>query len=136
MGMSLGGYSTALLATVDRELAFAVPFIPLVSIADWARNEGRYVGTPEEQALQHELLERAHRVVSPLARPPLVPRDRLVVVAGEADRITTFAQAERLAAHFQVPVVAFPGGHLLQLGRAEAFRTVARMLGAAGLLDG
>jgi pimeloyl-ACP methyl ester carboxylesterase len=63
-----------------------------------------------------------------------VPRDRLLVVAGEADRITPFAHAERLADHFGARLERFVGGHLLQLGRSEAFRAVGRMLGEAGLL--
>jgi dienelactone hydrolase len=134
MGMSLGGYTTALFATVEPELAFAVPFIPLASIADFARDGGRLVGTPAQQELQYQLLEDAHRVVSPLARPPRVPRDRLLIVAGEADRITPLAHAQRLADHFGARLEPFPGGHLLQLGRSDAFRAVGRMLGEAGLL--
>jgi hypothetical protein len=58
MGMSLGGYTTALLATVADELAFAVPIIPLASIADFARDQGR-LGTGAEIAEQHRALERA-----------------------------------------------------------------------------
>src|SRR5258708_6261513 len=41
MGMSLGGYASALLATVQRDLAFAVPMIPLASLANAARDQGR-----------------------------------------------------------------------------------------------
>ena len=135
MGMSLGGYTTALMATVEPRLAFAVPFIPLASIADFARDGGRLVGMPSEQAEQHALLERAHRVVSPMSRPVRVPREGRLVVAGRADRITPIAHAERIAAHFDVPLTVFPGGHLLQLGRGGAFRAVGRMLGELRLLD-
>lgn len=134
MGMSLGGYTTALLATVERGLAFAVPVIPLASIADFARDGGRLVGTDEERAIQHAALEDAFRVVSPLARPALLPRDRMLILAGEADRITPLAHAERLAAHLDAPIRKFHGGHLLQLGRADALRDVARMLARLELL--
>ena len=134
MGMSLGGYTTALLATVERELAFAVPVIPLASIADFARDGGRLVGTDEEQAVQHVALEDAFRVVSPLARPALLPPERMLILAGEADRITPIAHAERLAGHLGAPLRKFHGGHLLQLGRADALRDVARMLARLGLL--
>src|SRR5262249_1396975 len=41
MGMSLGGYTTALLATLEPTLAFAVPMIPLASVADFALEQGR-----------------------------------------------------------------------------------------------
>src|SRR5260221_165757 len=67
MGMSLGGYSTALFATVDDALGFAVPIIPLASIADFARDQGR-LGDAAQSKEQHKALEAANRVVSPLAR--------------------------------------------------------------------
>jgi dienelactone hydrolase len=135
MGMSLGGYTTALVATVEPRLAFAVPFIPLASIADFARDGNRLVGTETERAEQHRLLDEAHRVVSPFARPVRVPHAGRLVAAGRADRITPVAHAERIARHFDVPLTLFPGGHLLQVGRAEAFRAVGRMLGTLGLLE-
>ena len=135
MGMSLGGYTTALVATVEPDLAFAVPFIPLASIADFAREGGRYVGTVSQQAEQHRLLEEVHAVVSPLSRPPLVPPAGRLVVAGEADRITPADHARRIAEHFEAPLETFPGGHLLQFGRARGFRAVGRMLGGLGLLE-
>jgi dienelactone hydrolase len=134
MGMSLGGYSSALLATVER-LDFVVPFIPLASIADFARDGGRLLGTPAQQAEQHRLLERVHAVVSPLARPPRVPPAGRLVIAGEVDRITPPRHAERIAEHFEAPLETFGGAHLLQVGRETAFRRVARMLGGLGLLS-
>jgi len=121
-GMSLGGYTTALLATVEPRLAFAVPIIPLASFADFAAAGGRLVGTSEQAAAQYESLERVYRVVSPLARPPKPPPERLVVIAGAGDRITGLPQARRIAAHFGCRIVTFPGGHLFQAGRRAAFR--------------
>jgi len=135
MGMSLGGYTTSLLATLDERVAFAVPIIPLASIADIARSSGRFVGTYEEQALQHAGLEAVHRVVSPFARPSQVSSDRILVLAASGDKITPVDHARRLADHFDAPLETFHGGHLLQFGRADAFRAVGRMLGRAGLLS-
>jgi pimeloyl-ACP methyl ester carboxylesterase len=132
MGMSLGGYTTALAATVVGELDFAIPVIPLVSIADFARDQGRLGSETAESEAQHAALERAHALVSPLARPNLLP-GRIRVVAGEADRITPIEQARRLAEHFAAPLDTWPGGHLLQLGRADAFRGVGRALRAWGV---
>lgn len=129
MGMSLGGYTTSLLATVERGLSFAVPIIPLASLADFARDQGR-LGQGEQARLQHAALEEANRIVSPFARPSLVPPGRVLVVAAEADRITPPAHAERLARHFGAEIVRFEGGHLLQFGRGDAFRAVGRWLTA------
>lgn len=129
MGMSLGGYSTALLATVEQGLSFAVPIIPLASLADFALEQGR-LGTGERARLQHDALEEANRIVSPLARPPLVRPDRALIVAAESDRITPISHAERLSKHFGAKIVRFGGGHLLQFGRKGAFRAVGRWLSA------
>jgi pimeloyl-ACP methyl ester carboxylesterase len=133
MGMSLGGYTTALLATVERELAFAVPIIPLGSIADFARDQGR-LGGPAHELTEHRALDAAHDVVSPFSRPPLVPPDRVLVVASERDGITPIAHAERVASHFGARLVRMPGGHLLQFGRAQAFREIGAMLRGLGIM--
>lgn len=128
MGMSLGGYTTSLLATVEAELAFAIPIIPLASLADFARDQGRLGSAPHETELQHRALEAAHRVVSPLGRAPLVPGERMLVVAARADRITPPAHARRIAHHFGAPLESWHGGHLLQFGRSEKFRRIGRLL--------
>jgi dienelactone hydrolase len=135
MGMSLGGYTTSLLATIDDTLAFAVPIIPLASIADLARSGGRLVGSAEEQGLQFEALTAALRAVSPFARPPQIKGDRVLIVAAAGDKITPPSHARALAEHFNAPLITFPGGHLLQFGRAQGFRAVGRLLGRLGLLS-
>ncbi|HEY3498996.1 MAG TPA: alpha/beta hydrolase family protein [Polyangiaceae bacterium] len=128
MGMSLGGYTAALAATVTAELDFVVPIIPLASLPDFALEHGDLPEAPEPRALEHALLEEAYRTVSPLAREPLVPGDRMLIVGARADRITPLRHARRLSAHFHAPLVTFPGGHLFQLGRGEAFASVAELL--------
>ncbi len=133
MGMSLGGYTVSLLGTVEPRLDFLAPIIPLSSFADVALAAGRLVGSPEEQLEQHAGLEAAHRVVSPFARSPKVPKEAVVVVAGQADRITPISHAEKIARHYGVDLVTFHGGHLLQFGRSSGFRAVGRMLRSRGL---
>jgi len=126
MGMSLGGYTTSLLATLNADLSFAVPIIPLASIADFARDQGR-LGTGPQAALQHRALEAANEVVSPLSRPSLIPAERMLIVGAEADRITPIAHAERLAEHFGAPLLRVTGGHLMQVWRRQAFREVRKL---------
>lgn len=134
MGMSLGGYTSALAATAV-PLDFAIPFIPLASIADFAREGGRLIGTASQRHEQHELLERTYSFVSPLHREPIVPPEGRLIVAGGRDRITPVRHAERIAARFDAPLVVFSGGHLFQVGRSKGFRAVGRMLGDLGLLS-
>jgi pimeloyl-ACP methyl ester carboxylesterase len=128
MGMSLGGYTAALLSTVQEGLSFCVPVIPLASLADFAREQGELSAAPEAEAEEHALLERIYRVVSPVERRPLIASSRTLVVAAKADRITPVAHARKLAAHLGAPLVSWHGGHLLQLGRNAAFRRVEALL--------
>jgi acetyl esterase/lipase len=133
MGMSLGGYASALLATLERRLQFAVLFIPLAAIDEFAHQHGRMLGSAEEQRAQADALGRAQRVVSPLARPSLLSAERVIVIEGEHDMVTGPAHSRPLAEHFGVAPVVFGGGHLLQLGRGGAFAPVFEMLERAGL---
>ena len=128
MGMSLGGYTAALLATVEPQLSFCVPVIPLASLADFAREQGTLSEAPALRAEEHALLERIYRVVSPVDRTPLIDPSRTLIVAAKADRITPVAHARKLSAHFGSQLVSWHGGHLLQLGRNAAFRRVETLL--------
>lgn len=128
IGMSLGGYTAALLASVEARLDFVVPVIPLSSLADFAREQGSLSGIAEEAAAQQALLERIYRRVDPVARPALVPGERCLVVAAKADRVTPTTHARRLALHLRAPLESFYGGHLLQLGRGEAFERIITLM--------
>lgn len=135
-GMSLGGYTAALAATVEPSFAFAIPIIPLASLADFARDQGRLGNSPEQQALQHRALDRVHEVVSPLHRLPLIASSRVLIIAAKADRITPISHAIRLARHFGARLETFPGGHLLQIGRADSFRMVRQFLKGLRIVNG
>jgi pimeloyl-ACP methyl ester carboxylesterase len=128
IGMSLGGYTAGLLATVESRLDFLVPVIPLSSLGDFAREQGSLSPLPEEAAAQHALLESIYRRVNPVARSSLVRAERCLVIAAKADRVTPAAHARRLSVHLRAPLHSFYGGHLLQLGRAEAFERVIQLM--------
>ena len=129
-GMSLGGYTAALLSTVEPRLDFAILFIPLADLTDVAFEHEALRGEQIPEPLR-EAGKAALQLVRPLARKPLVPGDRMLVVAAEADRITAKnTHAERLAEHFTAPLVTFPGGHLLQFGRRAGLRAMARLIRA------
>jgi dienelactone hydrolase len=135
MGMSLGGYTTALWASVA-DLDFAVAMIPAVSMARlmWRHGEASPARLAAARAgITEDLLADAFAVHAPTTRPPRLPRARLAVIAGRGDRITPPEHAEELARHWGVDVAWFPGGHLAQVGRGEALRAVRRQLGSLGL---
>jgi pimeloyl-ACP methyl ester carboxylesterase len=135
MGMSLGGYTTALWASVA-PLDFAVAMIPAVSMARllWRHGEASPARRAAARAgITEDLLADAFAVHAPTTRPPRLPRERLAVIAGRGDRITPPDHAEELARHWGVDAAWFPGGHLAQVGRGDALRAVRRQLGSLGL---
>jgi pimeloyl-ACP methyl ester carboxylesterase len=136
-GMSLGGYTTALMATVA-PLDFACPMIPVASFPDlyWHHGDGRPERLrAEREGITLEMVQQAMAVHTPLLRRPLVAPEKMLVVAAEGDRIAPPEHADRLAAHFQCEELRFAGGHVLQLGRGDAFRALARKLASAGLIE-
>lgn len=135
MGMSLGGYTTSLLATVaeEAEIDFVMPLIPIASFADFAREQGR-LGAGSEADEQHAAIEKANFVASPFARPLKLPKSRALVVAAEHDRVTPVKHAQRIADHFECDIRTVGGAHLIQLGRGDAFRALAGMLEREGII--
>lgn len=140
MGMSLGGYTTSLWASVAGPhdpggVDFAVAMIPAVSMARlfWQHGEASAARRHAVKAgITEDLLTDAFAVHAPTTRPARVPAERLYVIAGRGDRITPPDQAEALAAHWGREILWFDGGHLAQVGRGDALRTVRRSLGAHG----
>jgi dienelactone hydrolase len=162
MGMSLGGYTTALWATIgepqraagggdpagsaggagvlprgNEKLDFAVAIIPAVSMSDlmWRHGEASPARRRAVAAgVTSELLDRVFAVHAPTTRPPLVAPERLMIVAGRGDRITPPDHAEKLRDHWGGCAIHwFPGGHLAQVGRGDAFRAVRRHLDAIAI---
>jgi len=119
-GMSLGGYVTALGATVEPRLAFAIPTIPMASFADFGRDQNTFPGTPDQRRDLYVALDAMTRVVSPLARPLAIPSEHVFVIAGDVDHVTPKAHAEKLSRHFGARMTTFGGGHLLQFGLGGA----------------
>src|SRR6185295_16403958 len=83
--------------------------------------------------ITEELIADAFAVHAPTTRPVRLPPERLFVIAGQGDQITPRDQAEMLAKHWNTDVLWFEGGHLTQVGRGNALRTVRRSLGKLGL---
>jgi pimeloyl-ACP methyl ester carboxylesterase len=137
VGMSLGGYTTALFATTDR-LDFIAPMIPVASWPEllWAHGEGRVERErAEREGISLPMLQRAMSIVAPLQRTPLVDPDRVLVLSAAGDRIAPPEHGQKLAAHFGGVYVPMTGGHVLQLGRREAFSAIAQRLALLGLIS-
>lgn len=126
-GMSLGGYTSALLGTVERGLDYAGLMIPLASLGDaYLQHRARRPEPPPHWVGRR--IDKSLRVVSPFARPPTLDPGRVLVMAAGNDGITPEGHAERLRDHFGARFDRFPGGHLLQVGRGRAFASLKEFL--------
>lgn len=131
MGMSLGGYISALLTTLEPSLSFCVPVIPLACFADWARQMDTLVDLPSHQEAHYQAIQRVSAVISPLSRPRQITNHHITIVGATADHVTPLSHAQKLSAHFDAPLKTFPGGHLLQVGRDGALSEAMSMMSYA-----
>jgi hypothetical protein len=128
MGMSLGGYIAAMLASVEPRLAFSIPMIPMVSMGDllWSHGKDHPVRKEAEaRGVTLELVNQLYSAHGPLELTPVLPRERLMIVAGKGDQICTTEQIDRLWRHWDEPRIHwFSGGHVLHFGRRSVFTEV------------
>ncbi len=84
-GMSLGGYTSALCAAFEADLACVIACIPATDFPTLFRSH-LPASRRDEVAYAGEAARRVHRVISPLALECRVPWDRRGIIAGVADR--------------------------------------------------
>ncbi len=114
-GLSLGGYNTALLASLEGELACAVAGIPLADIARILTHHGpplqiRYL---EHRGFHEDHMTEVLRVVAPLVLEPVVPLERRYLFGGVADRMVPPDQVRDLWLHWGRPKIAwYQGAHV------------------------
>jgi len=138
-GVSLGGYTTALLAAVEPRLRFAIPNVPVVSIADlvleWfptgtAARAAMFLSRKSVKDIRHALA-----VHTPLTYPPVVPKERLMIVGGVGDRLAPPKHSRLLWDHWGRPKIHwFPGNHVIHLDKGEYLKQQAIFLSEIGFL--
>ena len=132
MGSSLGGYTTALIASIDPRLQFAVPVLPPGSLADlfWDHGEEDPARkAAEEMGMTRERFRHAWALHSPLSYTPKVPIGGRMIVSALGDALVPAYSTEELWHHWERPRhVRFAGGHILQVYRRQYQHRVARML--------
>ncbi len=128
-GMSLGGLTTSLLACADDRLSFAIPNVPVVSVADLVL-EWEPIASVLKLALAASFKDiRAAREMlapsCPLSYRPQLPRERLFIIGGVGDRLAPPRHARLLWDHWGRPRLHwFPGSHVLHLDRGQYFRAM------------
>jgi hypothetical protein len=90
-GLSLGGFTTAMLASVEDRLSFAIPNVPVVSLADlvleWQPIGVLLRGAVSTMGMDFADVRRMVAVSCPLTYAPVLPPERLMIVAGVGDRL-------------------------------------------------
>jgi pimeloyl-ACP methyl ester carboxylesterase len=122
VGMSLGGYTASLLATVTSDVDFVLSYIPIASVPDVMNDNDLVPGSGDIQRTLYEGYREQLVPITPVCRMPTVEPKRVSIISGEFDRLATVKHGARLADHFGTELVKFPGGHIVQNRRARAFR--------------
>jgi len=134
-GVSLGGYTTALLAGIDDRLDCAIAGIPVVDFPGLISAHSPL--HLRLRAIEHEILdgnaEIVHRVISPLAFEPAVAQERRFIFAGLGDRLARPSQAHRLWEHWDRPTTCwYAGNHVGYLWSRQVTQFVIRALTDSG----
>lgn len=133
MGFSLGGFHTALMASLDKRLAFAIPVVPVITlfnvILQWQPSAAVIKGFLKLLSLSVEEINQLLLPVSPLARPAAIDHNRLLIIAGTADRMAHPDHAHSLWHHWNHPKIYwFPGNHLVHFEKTHYMREVVSFL--------
>lgn len=139
-GVSLGGYTTALAAAVEPRLAFAIPNVPVVSIADLVL-EWEPIGTFMRTMLKVTRqpvgkLRKFVAPVTPLTYDPVIPKHRLMIIGGAGDRLAPPKHSRLLWDHWKRPRMHwYPGSHLVHLDKGAYLKHMADFMGDIGFLE-
>lgn len=133
-GLSLGGYTSAMVATVEDRLDAVIPNAPVtnlpVLLREWVPAG---VGIGLLGALHgagREQLDAALAVHSPLSYPPVIPRERLMIIGGLGDRLAPPQQSVDLWEHWGHPRLHwYRGSHVMHFSRGAYLDEMRELLG-------
>jgi pimeloyl-ACP methyl ester carboxylesterase len=132
-GISLGGYTASLVASVDDRLEAVIPNCPVVTPAsafdDWFPANMLIALGLRISNISRQELAAALSYHCPLNYPPLVPKDRRLIITGLGDRFAPPWQAEMLWEHWDHCTLHwFPGSHLLHVSQADYLRRMTKFM--------
>jgi predicted alpha/beta-hydrolase family hydrolase len=139
MGSSLGGYTSALLASIDDRLDFVIPVMPPASMAHLLWDHGRddeLRKRAEQLGMTRDRFHHFWSMHSPLSHQPKVPWSRRLIITGLGDTVVTADHTRDLWEHWERPRnFRFAGGHAWQVQRERYHREVERFLRDLGLVQ-
>jgi pimeloyl-ACP methyl ester carboxylesterase len=132
-GMSLGGYTCALIACADDRIQAVIPNVPVVMpdklVDEWWPASMLVALGDQLSRTDNELSTAAAMFHSPLNYPVLVPKDRRLIIAGLGDRLAPPQQAEALWEHWdRCAFHWFPGNHILHVSQPDYLRRMTRFM--------
>ncbi|WP_260761557.1 S9 family peptidase [Mycobacterium sp. SMC-4] len=132
-GMSLGGYTSALIASVDDRIAAVIPNVPVVTpdrtVDEWFPANKMVALREWIAGTDTALAEEATMYSSPLNYAPLPARERRLIIAGLGDRLAPPEQAEMLWQHWdRCAFHWFPGNHVLHVSQPDYLRRMTRFM--------
>ncbi len=136
-GVSLGGYLSAVLATVEERLRLVITNAAVTNMADLVRQwfpaglglavASRLNGVPVAE------IEEAVGVHSPLSYPSLLPTERLMIIGGLGDRLAPPEQSRALWEHWGQPRLHwYPGNHFIHVNRSHYLREMRGFMKGLG----
>lgn len=132
-GYSLGGYTTALPASADARLKFAIPNAPAVLLVDMIIGWKPLGPVIRRMMRQHKLaladLRELTAVHCPLTWQPLIAAERLMVIGGAGDRFTSPQLVNALHQHWTGSRMHwFSGNHLMHLQQPQYLRLMKNFM--------
>jgi pimeloyl-ACP methyl ester carboxylesterase len=132
-GISLGGYTSALVASVDDRLEAVIPNCPVVTPAtmfdEWfPANKMIQLGF-QLYNISRDELDAGLSYHCALNYRPQLPRNRRMIITGLADRMAPPEQAVVLWNHWdRCALHWFPGSHVLHVGQLDYLRRMTSFL--------
>ena len=136
-GVSLGGYTTALLAGFDPNLSCVIAGMPPICFADLLRLHAPAILTRSAEIVGVDWASVGNvlRVVSPLGVTPKVPFEKRYLFGGTADRVVPLEHMRQLSEHWGEPnALWYDGSHISFTWESTVREFVHRALHEGGLL--
>jgi hypothetical protein len=137
-GISLGGYTTALFASLAEGLSCAIAGIPVTDFARLAERHGtaHQIRYAIHRGYDLERIARVLSVVSPLVHEPKVDHSGRLIFGAVADRLVTPDHVRDLWRHWDEPeIVWYQGSHCSFMTESDVWLAVDRTLRESGLVD-
>ncbi|MEJ8845808.1 hypothetical protein [Variovorax rhizosphaerae] len=133
-GISLGGYTAALLASVDDRLDYCIPVVPAVSpidaFLDWQPTGLLLSSLMRSNGVSVADMRGLVAVHNPLSYASPMAGERVLIIGGAGDRVTEPHHVELLHRHWPGSTMHwFAGNHLLHFGRREYLRRMREHIG-------